>query len=172
MLLRAYPDALTARTDDGNDILSLARNTATRSHPNFALLDEIQSQMSRWQDRQFANVPAGMPIRRDYVLADVTARHRRTIVQAAQGRNAMRANHAATRPRVVAGINRARVTGSRHHQDDPTAESLLMLANRSHHDNDASRVVMAVEPVRVASAGHANGGNDAGDDRPIEVVRV
>jgi hypothetical protein len=41
MLLAANPAALNATTKDGQTLLSLAINTATKSHPNYALIDEL-----------------------------------------------------------------------------------------------------------------------------------
>jgi hypothetical protein len=38
MLLAANPDSLTSRTNDGHSLLSLAMSTATKSHPNYALV--------------------------------------------------------------------------------------------------------------------------------------
>lgn len=45
MLLAVNPAALTARTRDGHTLLSLATDTATKSHPNYALIDELNLQL-------------------------------------------------------------------------------------------------------------------------------
>ena len=44
MLLEAYPDSLHATTGDGQSLLDLAKETATTSHPNFALIAELNRQ--------------------------------------------------------------------------------------------------------------------------------
>ena len=41
MLLSVNPDSLFAITDDGQSLLSLAMSTATKSHPNYALIDDL-----------------------------------------------------------------------------------------------------------------------------------
>lgn len=46
MLLDVYPGALFARTNVGESLLDLAKSTATKSHPNYALIDEINRQLS------------------------------------------------------------------------------------------------------------------------------
>ena len=45
MLLDVNPGALYVTTEDGNTLLSLATNTATKSHPNYALIDELNRQL-------------------------------------------------------------------------------------------------------------------------------
>jgi len=47
MLLEANPDALYAETNDGETLLSLATNSATKAHPNFTLLRELRSQIEQ-----------------------------------------------------------------------------------------------------------------------------
>ena len=42
MLLEANPASLTSKTNDGSTLLSLAASTATKSHPNYALIDELK----------------------------------------------------------------------------------------------------------------------------------
>jgi hypothetical protein len=46
MLLSIHPGALFEETFDGHSLLSLATSTATKSHPNYALIDELNRQMS------------------------------------------------------------------------------------------------------------------------------
>ncbi|GAX10037.1 hypothetical protein FisN_25Lh114 [Fistulifera solaris] len=46
MLLAANPAALNATTKDGHTLLSLATKTATKSHPNYALIDELNLLLS------------------------------------------------------------------------------------------------------------------------------
>ena len=45
MLLRVHPGALEERTNDGKSLLDLASASATQSHPNFALIEEINRQL-------------------------------------------------------------------------------------------------------------------------------
>jgi hypothetical protein len=45
MLLRVNPEALRCTTYDGSTLLSLATTTATKSHPNYALIDELRRQL-------------------------------------------------------------------------------------------------------------------------------
>ena len=45
MLLEANPDSLYAKGGVGETILDLAKATATKSHPNYALIEEIQKHM-------------------------------------------------------------------------------------------------------------------------------
>ena len=45
MLLRVNPNSLYDHTYDGKSLLDLASTSATRSHPNFALIDELNSHL-------------------------------------------------------------------------------------------------------------------------------
>ena len=47
MLLEAYPDCITQRTNDGHTLLSLARSAATKSHPNYRLIESLKKAMQR-----------------------------------------------------------------------------------------------------------------------------
>lgn len=42
MLLQVNPASLIAETDDGRTLLVLAKNTATKSHPNYALINDLE----------------------------------------------------------------------------------------------------------------------------------
>lgn len=46
MLLTVNPSALHDTTADGHTLLSLATSTATKSHPNYALIDELHRQIT------------------------------------------------------------------------------------------------------------------------------
>jgi hypothetical protein len=45
MLLKANPESLHSLTDSGQSILDLAKSTATKSHPNFALIGELEKHL-------------------------------------------------------------------------------------------------------------------------------
>ena len=45
MLLEVNPASLFAKTYNGSTLLSLAKSTATKSHPNYALINEIRRRM-------------------------------------------------------------------------------------------------------------------------------
>jgi hypothetical protein len=45
MLLQVNPASLFAETDDGRTLLVLAKSTATKSHPNYALISEIEKRV-------------------------------------------------------------------------------------------------------------------------------
>jgi len=45
MLLKINPAALTAKTNDGDTLLGLAIKSATRSHPNYALIDDLKRRL-------------------------------------------------------------------------------------------------------------------------------
>jgi hypothetical protein len=45
MLLNVNPDSLAALTNDGQTLLALAMSTATKSHPNYALIEELQRKL-------------------------------------------------------------------------------------------------------------------------------
>ncbi len=45
MLLQVNPASLFAKTDDGRSLLDLAQSTATKSHPNYALINEIERRL-------------------------------------------------------------------------------------------------------------------------------
>jgi hypothetical protein len=45
MLLRINRGALTAKTHSGDTLLSLAVNRATRTHPNYALIDDLKRRL-------------------------------------------------------------------------------------------------------------------------------
>jgi hypothetical protein len=53
--LAVNPTALHDKTADGDTLLSLATSTATKSHPNYALIDELHRQLS------FARVSVNPP---------------------------------------------------------------------------------------------------------------
>jgi hypothetical protein len=42
MLLNVNPDSLSAKTNDGQTLLSLAISTGTKSHPNYALIEDLR----------------------------------------------------------------------------------------------------------------------------------
>jgi hypothetical protein len=44
MLLNVYPEALHETTEEGYTLLSLAKSTATRSHPNLALIGMLETE--------------------------------------------------------------------------------------------------------------------------------
>jgi Ankyrin repeats (many copies) len=46
MLLAVNPAALFARTDNNDTLLELANKKATKAHPNYALIDELQKQLA------------------------------------------------------------------------------------------------------------------------------
>jgi hypothetical protein len=49
MLLAVNPGSLYEKSDNGHTLLSLAILTATKSHPNYALIDELNHQMQVMQ---------------------------------------------------------------------------------------------------------------------------
>lgn len=58
MLLKANPGSLKARTNEGQTLLSLAMKSATKSHPNYALIDELQRNLHEAGKRErIDNVP-------------------------------------------------------------------------------------------------------------------
>ena len=52
MLLQANPRALTAKTNDGATLLSLAVDNATSSHPNYALIEEIKRYLQEYEENR------------------------------------------------------------------------------------------------------------------------
>ena len=52
MLLQANPRALTAKTNDGATLLSLAVDNATASHPNYALIEEIKRYLQEYEENR------------------------------------------------------------------------------------------------------------------------
>lgn len=52
MLLNINLHSLVAETNDGNTLLSLATGTATKSHPNYALIDALRQKMDEQGLRQ------------------------------------------------------------------------------------------------------------------------
>jgi len=46
MLLQVNPNSLTAITNNGDTLLSLASKTATKSHPNYALVNDIRRRLN------------------------------------------------------------------------------------------------------------------------------
>jgi hypothetical protein len=57
MLLAVYPQALFAKTIEGKTCYSLAKETATKSHPNYALIDELDT-MLRSSGSQDGSTPS------------------------------------------------------------------------------------------------------------------
>lgn len=58
MLLEANPASLFSKTADGRTILDLAREKATESHPNYALISEIERQIDMARGTGQFNLPA------------------------------------------------------------------------------------------------------------------
>jgi len=58
MLLSVHPGSLHERTNNGDTLLSLATRKATKSHPNYALIDELNHQihMAQSSDQAFASL--------------------------------------------------------------------------------------------------------------------
>jgi hypothetical protein len=54
MLISVNPASLHERTDKGDTLLSLATKMATKSHPNYALIDELNRQLHISQDSSHA----------------------------------------------------------------------------------------------------------------------
>lgn len=50
MLLDVNPKALFAKTKSGDTLMSLAKKTATKSHPNYALIDMLERELQRRDD--------------------------------------------------------------------------------------------------------------------------
>lgn len=57
LLLNANPASLFATTNDGHTLLSLATSTATKSHPNYALIDDLRNRLD------FAGTQQGRQLR-------------------------------------------------------------------------------------------------------------
>ncbi len=57
MLLEVNPGSLFAETDDNRSLLALAKGTATKSHPNYALISEIERRL------EMASLSASPPTR-------------------------------------------------------------------------------------------------------------
>lgn len=57
MLLAVNPGALYETTENGETLLSLATSTATKSHPNYALIDEINKQLNQVQPNPTTIMP-------------------------------------------------------------------------------------------------------------------
>ena len=57
MLLEVNPASLFAETDDNRSLLALAKGTATKSHPNYALISEIERRL------EMASLSAATPPR-------------------------------------------------------------------------------------------------------------
>ena len=51
MLLQANPSSLHAKTGDRKSLMDLAKETATKSHPNLALIEELERQIEDWAER-------------------------------------------------------------------------------------------------------------------------
>jgi hypothetical protein len=62
MLLSVNPASLYERTNKGETLLSLATSTATKSHPNYALIDELNRQLHISQDSSHAFASLAAPV--------------------------------------------------------------------------------------------------------------
>lgn len=60
MLLEANPSSLHAKTPEGESLLCLAKSKATKSHPNYALISEIKSQLKSWNGDNVADEQPGI----------------------------------------------------------------------------------------------------------------
>jgi hypothetical protein len=62
MLLSVNPASLYEKTEEGGTLLSLATKTATKSHPNYALIDELNRQLHISQDSSHAFASLANPV--------------------------------------------------------------------------------------------------------------
>jgi hypothetical protein len=62
MLISVNPGSLYERTKKGDTLLSLATSTATKSHPNYALIDELNRQLHISQDSGHAFASLATPV--------------------------------------------------------------------------------------------------------------
>jgi hypothetical protein len=62
MLLSVNPASLYEETDNGDTLLSLATKNATKSHPNYALIDELNRQLHISQDSSHAFASLANPV--------------------------------------------------------------------------------------------------------------
>lgn len=70
MLLAVNPESLVTRTNDGQTLLSLAIGTATKSHPNYALIDAIRTKLD--------GIGVGINVPRGIAISPQRRRRRRT----------------------------------------------------------------------------------------------
>jgi hypothetical protein len=61
-LLSVNPSALYERTETNETLLSLAKKTATKSHPNYALIHELNHQLAISQDNSLAYASLATPV--------------------------------------------------------------------------------------------------------------
>jgi hypothetical protein len=61
-LLSVNPSSLYARTNKGETLLSLATSMATKSHPNYALIDELNRQLHISQDSSHGFASLATPV--------------------------------------------------------------------------------------------------------------
>lgn len=57
MLLNVNPASLFAKTNQGHTLLSLATSTATKSHPNYALIDDLRRRLDYTGAQQVGHHP-------------------------------------------------------------------------------------------------------------------
>ena len=60
MLLAVHPGSLHEKTNEGHTLLDLATSTATKSHPNYALVDELNRQMQHRPTTTLMATPAAL----------------------------------------------------------------------------------------------------------------
>jgi len=60
MLLSVHPMSLREMTYDGQTLLSLAMSTATKSHPNYALIDELNRQLQATRTDPLPSFPTAI----------------------------------------------------------------------------------------------------------------
>lgn len=65
MLLTVNPDALYAKTNAGDTLLSLAKSTATKTHPNYRLISAIQDHLRVADGKpNRTTVPSSLPLKK------------------------------------------------------------------------------------------------------------
>lgn len=57
MLLQANPSSLHAKTGDLKSLMDLAKETATKSHPNLALIEELERQIEEYKGTSIMETP-------------------------------------------------------------------------------------------------------------------
>lgn len=138
MLLEANPSSLTAKTDDGNTILSLAKATATKKHPNHSLIKAIETAL------QNNNKDPTKEDNHNTANASVVINHARLNDSPKPSLNNEHGHNAASEPVVInhARHNASTKTSFNNDPDNIAASEPVVIngTSRQHHKDSTKRL--------------------------------
>ncbi|CAB9498038.1 expressed unknown protein [Seminavis robusta] len=131
MLLEANPGAILEKTNEGSTVLGIAKATATKSHPNYALINALQEELKKYGGAALLATAAGVPERvgsNDTLDSPVARRQSKR--KAKKGRS-----------NITPASKRSKHSVAKHSVSTPAAADLLL-----HFCHTSQNIVPKTEP--------------------------